>query len=111
MGCGNMMKVKNRALVLAAGKHLSVATLAGIDFNKNEDIWEMADVLKEKADSRQSYSKLEKSYGLKYNPHGFLYNIALREIHRPIDHHLRDWMHILVSGGQQTHKRMLSPER
>ena len=36
MDCGNLMKVKNRALVPAAGNHLSVATLDGIDFNKNE---------------------------------------------------------------------------
>ena len=90
----------------AAGIHLSAATLVGIDFNKNEDIWLMADILKEKTDSGQAYSKLEKSYGLKYNPHGLLFNIALRAIHRPIDHYLRDWMHILVSGGTanaQTH--------
>ena len=59
MDCGNMMKVKNRALVPAAGKHLSVATLDGIDFNKNEDIWEMADVLKERVDRRQPYKKME----------------------------------------------------
>ena len=43
---------------------------------------------------------------MKYDPHGLLFNIALRAIHRPIDHYLRDWMHILVSGGTanaQTH--------
>ena len=43
---------------------------------------------------------------MKYNPRGLLWNIALRQIHRPIDHYLRDWMHILVSAGTanaQTH--------
>ena len=66
----------------------------------------MADVLKEKADGGEAYAKIEKPRGLKYNPHGLLFNIALRAIHRPIDHYLRDWMHILVSGGTanaQTH--------
>ena len=35
MDSGNLMRVKNLALVLAAGKHLSVATLDGIEFNKH----------------------------------------------------------------------------
>ena len=59
MDCGNLMRVKNRALVPAGCKHLSVATLDGIDFNKNEDIWEMADELKERVDGRLPYKKME----------------------------------------------------
>ncbi len=83
----------------AAGIHLSAATLVGINFNKNEDIWEMADALKERAALGLSYTKMEISRGLKYNPQDLLWNIALRSIHCPIDHYLRDWMHIMVSGG------------
>ena len=97
MDCSNMMRVKNSALVPAGSKHISTASLVGIKFNKNQHIWAMADFLKEEADAGRAYVKYEKSRGLKYNPCGLLWNIALREIHRPIDHYLREWMHILVS--------------
>ena len=106
MDCSNLLKVQNSALVPAGAKHLSTSTLEGIEANTNEDIWEIADVLKERVDRRQEIKKMETSRGVKYNPHGLLFNIALRKIHRPIDHYLRDWMHIMVSGGTanaQTH--------
>ena len=106
MACGNLMRVSNLALVPAGGKHLSVATLDGIVFNTNEVIWAMADDLKATADRRLPYKAKEKARGLKFNPCGLLMNIALRQIHRPIDHYLRDWMHIMVSAGTanaQTH--------
>ena len=106
MDCANLMNVQNRALVPAGAVHISTSTLEGIEFNKNEDIWEIADVLQESVDRRQNIKKMETSRGVKYVPHGLLFNIALRKIHRPIDHYLRDWMHMLVSNGTanaQTH--------
>ena len=106
MDCGNLLRVKNPALVPAGGRHLTAATLDGIVRNTNEDIWAMADDLKHTADHRRPYADKEKARGLKYNPDGLLWNIALRDVHRPIEHYLRDWMHILVSAGTanaQTH--------
>ena len=38
MNCGNLLKVKNRAFLPASLTHIDAATLADIDFNKNEDI-------------------------------------------------------------------------
>ena len=99
MDCSNLMKVANPALLPAGAKHLSTSTLDGIDFNTNEDIWEIADVLKETVDAHLPIAEMETSRGVKYNRHGLLLNKALRKIHLPIDHYLRDWMHILVSGG------------
>jgi len=43
--------------------------------------------------------KLEQDYGLNYNAHGLLYDLSMRSIYRPIDHVLRDWMHMLVNAG------------
>ena len=106
MDCSNMMNVANPALVPAGAKHLSTSTLEGIVFNTNEDIWEIADVLKEKVDGGEAIDSMETSRGVKYNRHGLLFNTDLRKIHLPIDHYLRDWMHIMVSGGTanaQTH--------
>ena len=45
MDCGNLLKVKNRAFLPASLTHIDATTLADIDFNKNEDIWAMADAL------------------------------------------------------------------
>ena len=61
MDCGNLLKVKNRAFLPASLTHIDAATLADIDFNKNEDIWEMADALKERADLGLPYTKMEMS--------------------------------------------------
>ena len=46
-----------------------------------------------------SIKDLEKQHGLKYNAQGLLFNMPLRDVHHPIDHYIRDWMHTLVSGG------------
>lgn len=98
MDCGNL--VRNTDVCRPAGLiSLSAVTLDDVDFNTNEDIWEMADVLRELAEAGRPYTAEQKAYGLKYNEHGLLYNMRLRQVHRPIDHYIRDWMHILVSGG------------
>lgn len=77
----------------------ATSNLDGIERNTNEDIWEMADTLHGLAAAGRSYSKKEKELGLKYNENGLLYCQSLRSVHKPIDHYIRDWMHILVNGG------------
>ena len=99
MNCSNLMKVASRARVPAGCKHISTPSLRGIRFNTNNDIWVMADDLTNRVDAGVNTADVVKSRGLKYEPHGLLWNLALRDVHRPIDHYLRDWMHILVSGG------------
>ena len=93
------MKVASRARVLAGCKHISTPSLRGIRFNTNNEIWLMADDLTNRVDAGVNTADVVKSRGLKYEPHGLLWNLALRDVHQPIDHYLRDWMHILVSGG------------
>ena len=99
MDCGNLMRVKTIARVPAGCKHISTPTLRGIKRNKNADIWAMADDLTDAVARGLPYAMMQKARGLNYTPDGLLWNIALRDIHLPIDHYLRDWMHILVSGG------------
>ena len=41
----------------------------------------------------------EQCYGLKCNPLGLLSDPWLRCIYKPVTHNIRDWMHMLVSGG------------
>ena len=40
---------------------------------------------------------MEKAYGIKYNPYGMMH--TMRRVYQPVSHTLRDWMHMLVSGG------------
>ena len=40
---------------------------------------------------------MQKCYGIKFNPHGLMSNC--RSIYKPVSHTIRDWMHMLVSGG------------
>ena len=99
MDCSNLMKVASIARVPPGCKHISTPTLRGIERNDNEDIWRMADDLTDLVARGLPIKETQTSRGLKYCPYGLLSNIRLRAIHRPIDHYLRDWMHILVSGG------------
>ena len=106
MNCSTLYKVKHARLLPRGAKHLSTSSLEGIRQNTNEDIWEIADELEERVDRRLPIKKMQQSRGVKFVRRGLLFNKALRKIHRPIDHYLRDWMHIMVSGGtanSQTH--------
>lgn len=41
--------------------------------------------------------EMEKAFGIKFNPNGLMSN--MRRIYKPKSHTVRDWMHMLVSGG------------
>ena len=99
MTCSNLMKVASIASVPPGCKHISTPTLRGIERNDNEDIWAMVDDLTDLVARGLPIKEKQTARGVKYCPYGLLSNIRLREIHWPIDHYLRDWMHILVSGG------------
>ena len=90
MDCGNLMRVKTIARVPAGCKHISTPTLRGIRRNKNADIWAMADDLTDAVARGLPYAMMQKTRDLNYTPDGLLRNIALRDIHLPIDHYLRD---------------------
>ena len=40
-----------------------------------------------------------KNLGISYDPDGLLWSHELRTTHLPIECYIRDWMHIVVSGG------------
>ena len=71
-------------------------------FHTNETFYETADQL-ELAHARGPtvLKRLQQHCGMNYNPHGLLFDKDLRErqILKPIDNQIRDWMHTLVSGG------------
>jgi hypothetical protein len=59
----------------------------------------MADKLRRLASEGKSLGDPEKHLGLVYNAEGLLWDKSLRTVHKPIEGYIRDWMHILVSGG------------
>ena len=105
MDCANLVSHTDDDVCPPGLVLLNVTTLEGLDFNTNEDIWEMAEVLRDDVAAGRDVKGKETRLGLQFNPDGLLYDRPMRTIHRPIDHYLRDWMHTLVSAGtanQQT---------
>jgi hypothetical protein len=87
---------------LPTGIHgLHAKTLDDAVRHTNESVWEMCERLQYLAHNHHSEElKLrEQLYGLKYIEDGLLYCRELRSIFRPVDHSIRDWMHMIVNGG------------
>ncbi|MDA8583296.1 hypothetical protein N9L68_03660 [bacterium] len=47
----------------------------------------------------RSVGVMQQLHGLKFNADGVLFKQHLRGLHKPIEHYIRYWMHVLVSGG------------
>jgi hypothetical protein len=99
MDCACLVKTTDENVLPPGLVSLGISSLAGVVANTNNDIWEMADIVHDLATRGRSYTETQKLLGLTYNPSGLLYKRSLRQIHRPIDHYIRDWMHIIVNGG------------
>ncbi len=97
--CKDVLQTTDDSLLPAGCFGLNATSLANRRRNSNIDIWRMADTLQQMAADGQSYSEMEKLTGLVYNPLGIIYDLSLRHVHKPINSYIRDWMHILVSGG------------
>ena len=76
------------------------------DYNRfiqkdNDTVYRIADELKDLHDANHhaELKRRTKLDGLKHVPNGLLYCPELRAVFKPVDHFLRDWMHVLVSNG------------
>jgi hypothetical protein len=97
--CKDVLRTTDDSLLPAGTFGLNATSLVNRRRNSNKDIWRMADTLQQLAADGRDYSEKEKLYGLLYNPLGIIYDLSLRQVHKPVDSYIRDWMHILVSGG------------
>ena len=74
-----------------------------MDPHTNETVFAMADRLHAVkiggVTSKKDFEAMQQMLGLNYHPEGILNDAHLRSIIRPVDHTLRDWMHVFVSGG------------
>ena len=98
MSCANVVKSPSRDCPPGL-LGVDTTSLANVVRNSNADIWDMCDDLAARAAAGLAYKTLEQAYGVKYIEGGLLYDIPLRQIHRPACHYIRDWMHTPVSGG------------
>ena len=96
-----LMKTTDDSILPPGTFSLNATSLEGKSRNTNNDIWAMADRLHDLAEQGhgRATDEMGKLFGLTYNPLGILWDKALRTTHLPVDHYIRDWMHILVSGG------------
>ena len=97
MDCKGLVNSVDDEVIPRGCRGLHSTSIVGNRRHTNESIWAMADDLA--AMSATNRKLHEQIWGLKYNPHGILFQKNMRHIHRPIEHYCRDWMHTLVSGG------------
>ena len=72
-------------------------------FHSNESVYAMADKLAATAAAGRTkeLGRLEQSFGIKFNDATIMFDRSLRfrGIYRPLDHYLRDWMHVICNNG------------
>ena len=86
-----------------------------LEYQSNDDVYRIVDRLRHtKAHgTRTQLEKEEQVFGVSHIDGGLLFDCRTRVIVRPVDHYIRDPMHVLLSGGvASTHAaRVSSPTR
>ena len=72
-----------------------------LEYQTSDDVYDIVDRLSEVAstESKAALHRAEQALGVSFEPDGVLFAADLRDVCRPIEHYIRDTMHILVSGG------------
>ena len=99
--CRNVFDTKGARALPDGMVGISCPKRADLIFHTNESVFAMADRLKAAIANKKQYERLETTYGLHYIPSGVMYDTSLRNrgIYLPLSHYLRDWMHVIASGG------------
>ena len=72
-----------------------------LQYHDSDSIYAIVDKLRSAhgAAKKGTLERLEQAYGVNYVPQGLLFDDELRSIIRPVDHYIRDPMHMLLSTG------------
>ena len=91
---------------------LSCSIVALLDQHDNDSVYAMVDLLRSSKPimNKTKFEALQQALGLNWEPHGLLFDDSLRPIVRPIDNCLRDWFHMLLSGGMAGTEIALLPQ-
>ena len=99
----NMMKVRDATVLDHGIVGLDCPRRDLLEYNTNDAIFAMADRLEALAAANQTTElhRLEQLYGVKYHVDSIVFDKSLRRrnFYRPLDHYVRDWMHVMCSNG------------
>ena len=95
--CKNVFNRISSDALVPGTVYIDCASCAELSFNTNSDVFAAYDYICSRPAAEQP--ELQQLLGVKVNEHGLLHDRWAREIHCPVDHMLRDWMHILVHNG------------
>ena len=100
--CKNVARGVN--LSLLADNYLigiECADYGRMDFHTNESFWQMIDLIiaAKPAMNKTQFEALQQSLGMSYDEDALLFDPRMRAVVSPVDHVLRDWLHMLCSGG------------
>ena len=82
-------------------RHYALCKPAEFDQYTPATFFEAADNLAEQHGriAKAAFADLELAYGLNYEPHGLIFDRAIRPLYNPIDHNMPDAMHVLAASG------------
>ena len=71
------------------------------EYQTSDDVYSIVDRLKlaSTTETKAGLARMEQAVGVNFVPDGCLFADHLRGVLRPIEHYIRDPMHVLVSGG------------
>lgn len=100
--CKNVVRLIDLSLV--PGNYLvgiDCVDYRRFDYHSNADYFTMVDRLRASKPvmTKKAFDQLQQVMGLNYDEDNLLFDDSLRSIVKPVDHCLRDWMHVMVSGG------------
>ena len=88
---------------LAGSRYVGIDTTdrGALEYQSNDDVYRIVDRLRHtKAHgTRTQLEKEEQVFGVSHIDGGLLFDCRTRVIVRPVDHYIRDPMHVLLSGG------------
>jgi hypothetical protein len=95
--CGNVFGRCKHDDIPTDGVSIACPSYDKLKLNSNRLIFDIFDRIKSAAEADREL--LQQQLGMNYNPDGILADMWIRSFYKPVDHMLRDWMHMLVSNG------------
>jgi len=97
MRCANVVGRCKDNLIPHDGVSIACPHYEKLQLTSNRLIFDIFDRIKSAADKERDI--LQQQLGMNYNADGILADAWIRTYYKPVDHMLRDWMHMLVSNG------------
>ena len=99
--CSNLVSILDPEHLQPPLVPITCTDMTKLIFHTNESAFAMADRIAASHGvlSNKAFEQLQQNLGLNVNPDGLIYDKSLRHVYRPIDHVIRDWMHVIANAG------------